>query len=548
MGDWLEELEVYVTTVLTGAWAASGRPTAQSEGEVGKGGELAISGDVDVFTVGNAANAYIGAGAMVNQNQKFEAKYSSPNQDVEVESDTNIETINLAGQAPALAIPSLGSGAAGGEAGLGGSFQFITYNNSDHAYIDNQARVSAGGNINVNANTYNWLLNVAQSGRNSAALGVNGTVIFFNLVNDTEGWIDAGATVNAGGNVGATAGNTLTDIVAAGGLAIGGDAGVGVSGSYNNLTDTTKAFIGITGDTTLPHGSVTAGEARRSAPRRNRRSSASASRGRSSTGSSEESTEPDDGITPPTPSSDSGDEFGIGISGDVGLNFLDETTEAFINGTGTITATGAAGRDRHGYGALHRGGGRRGLRGPRRDRRFGGDRQSHHDDRGLHPEHDARGRVDGRLRDLERHAHRRRRRWKREHGGDSGSVAGSVNLNSLTSHTEAYLGDGTSATTKTGGVSIEAVNTLFTTTVAGVVAVNLERTVPRWVPRLDPGALLAHRSTPTSAGPRTVTRRGTSRFTPPRSETIISVGACAGRFRRGRRRRLRVLRGPGPHG
>ena len=153
---------------------------------------------------------------MVNQ------RIHSPVQNVEVESDTNIETINLAGQASLLNAPALFAGAAGAQAGLGGSFEKISYNNASHAYIDSQAKVSSGGDINVNANTFNYILNVAQAGANSEALGVDGTIIFFNLDNDTEGWIDAGANINAGHNVLVTAGNTLTDIVAAGGLAIGG--------------------------------------------------------------------------------------------------------------------------------------------------------------------------------------------------------------------------------------------------------------------------------------------------------------------------------------
>ncbi len=474
VSDWLEQLEKYVTTLLTGRLGSIGTTYSQSEGEVGEHGDFGISGDVTTFTVTNAANAYIGAGALVNQHA------SSPKQNVEVEADTNIETINLAGQASLLSVPSLFAGAAGGDVGVGGSFEDISYNNTAHAYIDNKAKVSAGKDINVNANTYNYLLNLAQSGANSESLAVNGALIYFNLNNDTEGWIDAGATINAGGDVGVTGGDTLVDIVGTGGIAVGGDAGVGFSGSYNNLIDTTKAFIGTTTDTTAPLGSVKAGDDLTVHAASSQEIVSVGVSGAFAAGESPPSSKDSggnaatDGVSVPAAVSQqaavAGKEFGIGISGDVGLNFLAETTEAFISGTGTITAGNALAVTATDT-ALFIGAA------------------------GVRPSGTTSGSA-ARWRSIisarrPRHSPRTRRSWPGQSisprpraplivavaaGGaaaaETAAVAGSVNLNFLSSNTEAYLGDGTTATTTTGDISVDAKSTLNTVTVAGVLAAN----------------------------------------------------------------------------
>ena len=376
VSDWLEQLEKYTTTLLTGRLGSIGTTYSQSEGELGEDGDFGISGDVTIFTVTNAANAYIGAGALVNQHT------SSPNQNVEVEADTNIETINLAGQASLLSVPSLFAGAAGGDVGVGGSFEDISYNNTAHAYIDNKAKVSAGGDINVNANTYNYLLNLAQSGANSESLAVNGALIYFNLDNDTEGWIDAGATINAGGDVGVTAGDTLIDIVGTGGIAVGGDAGVGFSGSYNNLIDTTKAFIGTTSDTTSPLGSVTGrqrpygscglepGDCQR---RRLGRISPPASPSLPAP-TAVATLPPTASLCPrrslskrPSPTKTLGSAF----SGDVGLNFLDGDDRSLYQRNRNDHRRQCTGRDRHRYSPALSGRRGRRLREPHWHRRLG---------------------------------------------------------------------------------------------------------------------------------------------------------------------------------
>ena len=463
--DWLEGLEQYATAVVTGRLGSIGTTYAQSEGEVEEGGGgIGIAGGVNIFTVDNTSNAYIGNGAMVNQNLR------GPNQDVQVEADTNIETINLAGQASALGFKGAFGGAAGGQGGVGGSIEVISYNNTAHAYIDDNAKVSAGRDINVNANTFNYILSLAQAGAASEALAVTGAIIFFNLHNDTEGWIEDGATVNAGRDLQVTAGNTLTDIVGTGGLALAENVGVGISGSYNNLINTTRAFIGDANGTIGPLGSVTAGHDINVQADSNQEivSVGIAASLPSSPLQESSSSDSHDGVQPPVPEESS---FGIGLSGDVGLNFLAEDTEAFIQGTGRITAgnqlnvnvtdtslfVGAAGGAAFGN---HVGiGGSVALD------------NLHKTTRAFTQD------VTILAGDIVLSATSTATLVAVAAGGgaskESAAVAGSVNLNFLFNDTEAYLGNGTTATTTTGGVAIDAANTLNTVTVAGTAAVSL---------------------------------------------------------------------------
>jgi hypothetical protein len=470
----LQQLRTYVNQVLSGLSALPGQTQlknigttyAQSEGVAEQNATIGIAGAVNLFTVDNTANAYIGNGASVNQHLS-----SSPTQNVQVEADTDLETIDLTGQASTLSYAELFKGAGGSKGGVGGSFENLTYNNTAHAYIDNNAKVSAGGNINVNANTTNVVVSVAQAGAKSEVLGIDGAMIFFNLNNDTEAWIADGAAINAGQDLQVMAINRLTDIVVTGGLASGGDIGVGVSGSYNNLTNTTKAFIGASG-TPGTLGSIMAGHNITVQATSNAEIDSIGISGTYSPGSSNPtSTDPLDGETLPMGVATEGKEFGIGFSGDVGLNFLVEDTEAYINGTGMIKAGSelkvAAGDTSKFNGAAgsvayvnHIGvGGSVALE---------------------NLQETTKAFTQGaalEAGDIVIAATSTPTLVGVAAGGSAAkkaaSVAGSVNLNFLSNDTEAYLGNGTTATTTTGDVTITATNTLYTVTVAGVADASL---------------------------------------------------------------------------
>ena len=90
----------------------------------------------------------------------------------------------MAGQASVLSIPNLFGGAGGGKGAVGGSVVIVTYDNNDKAYIDDGAKVRAGHDINVNANTFNFMVSAAQAGAKAEKYGVGGAVNF-GIFNDT---------------------------------------------------------------------------------------------------------------------------------------------------------------------------------------------------------------------------------------------------------------------------------------------------------------------------------------------------------------------------
>jgi hypothetical protein len=59
-----------------------------------KSGKFALSGSVNLLTFENTANAYIGAGAQINQDKTYQPLAS---QTVKLEAENTIKTVNLAG-------------------------------------------------------------------------------------------------------------------------------------------------------------------------------------------------------------------------------------------------------------------------------------------------------------------------------------------------------------------------------------------------------------------------------------------------------------------
>ncbi len=161
-----------------------------------------------------------------------------------VEGNTTIITLNFGNQISALNVASAGAGA-GGAVGIGGQFEYIGYNNVAKAFIDDGASVSAGRDIKVTADTFNYLLTVAQAGADAGKVGVGGTVVFHEIYNQTLAYAEDGATLNAGRDVQVLADNQLQVFNAGGGITSGGTAGVGVSVAGNLLQQNdTWAFIG----------------------------------------------------------------------------------------------------------------------------------------------------------------------------------------------------------------------------------------------------------------------------------------------------------------
>ncbi len=192
-----------VKGVLLGNPSTVGTSFVKGTGGTAQGGRLGIGGGVNVINIDNSSTAQIGKGAKVNQRKPV-----LPTQDVWVEGNTTIITLNFGNQISALNVASAGAGA-GGAVGIGGQFEYIGYNNVAKAFIDDGASVSAGRDIKVTADTFNYLLTVAQAGADAGKVGVGGTVVFHEIYNQTLAYAEDGATLNAGRDVQVLADNQL---------------------------------------------------------------------------------------------------------------------------------------------------------------------------------------------------------------------------------------------------------------------------------------------------------------------------------------------------
>jgi hypothetical protein len=201
----------------------------------GSGGtsDAAVSGSVIVNVITINTKAKLGPGIKINQNQSGGSGQSLT---VSASDDTKLQ--NLAGAV----------GLTTGAAGIGVGVVVEVINKHVEASIGSQAKVSAGGNITVDAATTEHILDIAGSaGVSTDTAGVAGSFIVVVLNNDTKAFVagGTGATLHSGGKVEVSATDDAQDIkLFTGGLAFGSTAGVGVAASILVKTTTVDAYIG----------------------------------------------------------------------------------------------------------------------------------------------------------------------------------------------------------------------------------------------------------------------------------------------------------------
>lgn len=207
-----------------------------------QGGDLTVSGMANVLTVDNTARAWIGEDAEVNQRPA----YATDSQNVDVHATGSLSTVEIAGMASIL--NPLGTGTAGADSGVGGAYNGVNYANSIRAWIDDGAVVDATTDVRVKAESDTYLVVVAQAGDKSAENGLSGAFSVFTIENDTLAWIDDEAEIAAGGDVDVSADSRIRSYNVNGGFSLAKNVGVGLSVSYIGIDNTTKAFIGNADD------------------------------------------------------------------------------------------------------------------------------------------------------------------------------------------------------------------------------------------------------------------------------------------------------------
>lgn len=199
---------------------------------------FALSGTVDLLTVSNRAEAWIGTGALVNQDPAFAAG----GQKVSVSAVGLIETVNIGGIPGVhnLVLPATKSGGSS----VGGTYGGITYTNTAKAFINDGAVVSAASDVSVQADATNFTVNVMESGGKAKDFGVTGSVAVNDFSVTALAYIEDTATVTAGHDVIVDASSKTTGIIVTGTVSSSSNVGVGAAVAWNEVTGISKAFLG----------------------------------------------------------------------------------------------------------------------------------------------------------------------------------------------------------------------------------------------------------------------------------------------------------------
>ena len=332
---------------------ANGGVTLDADGDVVKEDlektAFAVSGSVKLHEVTNRATARVGELAALNvflTDTRPPTPFTvvaAADQSVTVHARTSLESIDLAG----VTKPKKPNSAdTKGESGIGGSFSSYAVRNEAFAHVEDGADVRAAGDVTVRADNHNLLVTVGQQGGKASKLGINGAVTLYRLDNVVRAVVEDQARISAGGDVRVRTENDVTAVNASAVIQLGGQVAVGVGVAVTDVSNTTQAFVGDLTPAVRPvptAGAVTAG---RDVAVTADNDTKLFSVGIAATQVKGESTE-----TPPAPNPDGMDDtrrrlgldlpgptkqqpqFGIGVSANVAITHVGDDTRAYLQGT-----------------------------------------------------------------------------------------------------------------------------------------------------------------------------------------------------------------------
>ena len=191
-------------------------------------GAAAVNGVVAVSIVSSDTNAYIGNGALINQDAAY---------------DTSAQSVHVLASSDSYVVAVGGSGGGAGAAAVGGVINVVTFSKSTNAFIGNSAYVSAWKDIVVSAESSELLVGVSVSIFGAGAAAVSGDIGTIVFSNTTAAYIDANAVVDSDGNVKISA---CDDTLVVAVVAVGNGAGAAAVGgtiNVNVLSNTTLSYI-----------------------------------------------------------------------------------------------------------------------------------------------------------------------------------------------------------------------------------------------------------------------------------------------------------------
>jgi mucin-19 len=198
------------------------------------GGKAGVAASVIVKVIQSNTQAYIGRGAQINT----DAIYTGPDQ-----------ALSLSAADHTLLVGVAGSGAGGGQAGVGASSDTTVLLKTVKAYIEDAnegvsgAVVKAAKNIILSAVSSETVVSVAAGFAIGGSAGVGGAVSVVVSINDIAAYIGEDAEVNTAGSVAISAVDDLVVVPVVAYVLAGGTAGVGGSLGVNTIINSVKAYI-----------------------------------------------------------------------------------------------------------------------------------------------------------------------------------------------------------------------------------------------------------------------------------------------------------------
>ncbi len=317
-----------IATSYVAASAAAG-----GGGPNGPEGKFALNGSVNIMLIENKASAGIGAGALVTVTGDDGAT---------IESNATVETVDIVG-IPNIKALFKGSTKSDGSA-MGGAFSYVSKLNEADSYVADGATVTVTKDLMVDAVTRQFVFNVTDAGGSGDDLNFQGSISINDHENNARAWIEDGAKVSAD-NVTVNADHSATMLSFGLSLAKGGSTGIGISSAVNIANNVTLAKIGDVVSDTIPFGfeaGVTAaGDVNVTADSTNLGLTVAFAGAKPDSGGAAPDPADNAPAAAPTPGDvtvnentvDVGGKAGLGISGAIGINIINQHTEATIADT-----------------------------------------------------------------------------------------------------------------------------------------------------------------------------------------------------------------------
>ena len=353
-----EAMGVVPAIKTTSTVAATGGGTRTgSDGTATGRTSFALTGSVIVLTLTNTASATVGQNARLNTapDAGF-AVTAAAGQRIDITANTSLDMVDFAGPAKPAKLSLFSPGAnATGNIGVGGVYQQITVTTGADAHVGTGSTLTATDGVSVKAANRTVIVTDAQQGSDATKFAFAGAFTLLKLTSTALAYLQAGTTVTTAGDVLVDAANDLLAITVTAVQEKGGRVGIGAGVAVTTFSTTTRAFVGNL--TSNPAGQAPLTPAANGVTARNLTVTATATSLLISLGAAgAEPGKPADSTSTKQNPSDStaantntgsamnqqttAPQYGFGLSASVAVNFVADSTDAFVAIPGRVVLTG----------------------------------------------------------------------------------------------------------------------------------------------------------------------------------------------------------------